>query len=1333
MVAPAFVPTAGVRDLGPLPASHVVDVAVALAPRDPSGLTAQVTLEYTPGTPGYRHFLTAPELAERYGPTPSAYESARLYFQTAGLTTRPSPDRLLLLVSGPSAKVAAAFHTSFESYSRGGVTFFSHPTPATLPGSVPWLGALGLGNETVAVPAFRPAAGQISSSLAGCSTNQPLPPCAVDSAYNASGLLAAGVNGTGYRIGVVDTYDGVETQATLKSDLSSFVAANGLRVGSVQYLYPVPTSKDLNKTSTGWGVEEALDLEWSRAMAPGATIDMTFAPDPSVGLYAAVDWLVAHQTVNILSLSWGEPDVGVYNGYSTPCASGCNATSDGSYTLLHPVLVDAVAEGIGVFAASGDCGAAEGTAGVSTSYPASDPAVTGVGGTVLGLVNGTYGSESGWSGNASGATSPGCGNQGGSGGGYSPFPRPWWQSGPGVPSKPATRGVPDVAALGGTSVPIVYNGFTTPVEGTSVSTPVWAGFAAIADQSAGAVLGSLNPSLYAIARGPSGPSALHDVTSGWNGYNATVGWDPVTGLGSPNLGRLAPLLNRVPSSATTLAVQIGASPRIGPPPFAATVYVSVSGGVAPYPLVDIDFGDGNASIAPNGNATHTYPHAGVYVARATAFDSASNSTISPPVAIVVGGRPLNVTLAASRTNPALGQLVTFTASVSGGTTPYELWYSFGDGSYLDATNQTVVTHAYEQKASLCAAVVAADSAAPPNGGLSSRVSLAVGGAAPVSCGNAGPLTANLSSALLAADLPGDLPLHVSTAGGAAPFSIQYVSDDPYVAHCDCGIFRLAGPHTVTAFVNDSLNEGTVSRLNVTMYPALVGAFSHSALAGTIPLTVTLGVAVSGGHLANATQTQWAFGDGTTATGSAVSHTFTTAGRFTVVGQLSDAGRGNTSAAYSVNAFSGSPGPLQVTASISPAVGVPAGTLVSFDANATGGRPPYQYLWNLGDNDSAFGPSASQTYSLTGCLGLGTCPLGISVIVRDSSGSSTSAAVSLAGALAGQESAGVFADTAGPTSGATPLHFNASAGVAGLSGLNFLWSFGDGSATAGAVARHTYYSAGNFTAVITASSPAGDDLVRSHAVTVTGPPRSPPRVASGGPSPGSGVAPANISFAATGAGGGGPPYTFGWSFGDGGSAVGSPVTHVYPTAGRFNATVTVTDALGDTNSSVYPLTIYNQTWVALVVSVDRPSVPAGGTVGVSVGVDPLCTRQSAPGCGLAQVRLSFSFVSRTPGGQSFPGDFLPPSNASGRFEELSAPTVPGSYFVNVSVLGPAYSGSAEVALSVTSAPGGLLLTYTVSPPMIVGVGVVVGVLAALSTWRLSSPSRPREGPGGRPDA
>src|SRR5208282_6839385 len=104
---------------------------------------------------------------------------------------------------------------------------------------------------------------------------------------------------------------------------------------------------------SGWGGEESLDMQWTLPMEPGATVDMTFSPDPDAGLYVAVDWLVAHHAANVITMSWGEPDVGIFNPFDSACASGCNATADGSYTLLGPVLAEAAAEGITAFAASG--------------------------------------------------------------------------------------------------------------------------------------------------------------------------------------------------------------------------------------------------------------------------------------------------------------------------------------------------------------------------------------------------------------------------------------------------------------------------------------------------------------------------------------------------------------------------------------------------------------------------------------------------------------------------------------------------------------------------------------------------------------------------------------------------------------------------------------------------------------------------------------------------------------------------------------------------------------------------------------------------------------------
>ncbi|KAJ7781678.1 family S53 protease [Mycena olivaceomarginata] len=105
------------------------------------------------------------------------------------------------------------------------------------------------------------------------------------------------------------------------------------------------------------------------------------------------------------------------------------------------------------------------------------------------------------------------------------------------------RGFPDVSAEGVNFV-VVSGNRTGLVSGTSASSPVFASVIALLNDELIAAgkspLGFLNPFLYS----PAGRAALNDVTDGKNpgcgtsGFNATVGWDPVTGLGSPNYPKL---------------------------------------------------------------------------------------------------------------------------------------------------------------------------------------------------------------------------------------------------------------------------------------------------------------------------------------------------------------------------------------------------------------------------------------------------------------------------------------------------------------------------------------------------------------------------------------------------------------------------------------------------------------------------------------------------------------------------------------------------------------------------------------------------------------------------
>ncbi len=1161
-----------------------MNVLVGLTSPDASGEGAQAAAEYVPGSGSYHQFLSPSEVAARYAPDPSTVASAVAYFTLFGLTAVPLSGGSLLSVSGTNSRIGAAFGTSFDTYlSEGGRTFVSHATPAVLPEGLPWAGAYGLGNATpltpLAIPLDDPS--PVAGPAAACSEGTDgLSPCQIWGAYNASGLIANGTDGSGVRIGVVDAYDGSENATRLNADLGQFDSAFSLAAPTVTYNYPVPGPADLNTSSTnpGWALEEALDLEWSHASAPGASIAMTFSPNSGAGLYEAVDWLVSNHLVDVISLSWGEPDVGEYNSYAGGCASACNASSDGSYEILGGILEAAALEGISVFAASGDCGSADGTNGVSTNYPSSDPFITGVGGTVLSVSpTGSYISETAWSGNATGRIPYGCTNQGGSGGGFAPFPRPWWQQGTGVPRSPSARGDPDVSDDAATPVEVFEDGNPTGVGGTSVATPLWAGVTAIADQFAGSPRGFLDPGLYSILRGPNYALDFHNITIGNNGaYSAHAGWNAVTGIGTPNVAHLITDLARSTTSVSSLDAYLVAGPGTGAAPLTVHFYVSASGGSDAYPLEDVDFGDGTSAVVHNGTTSHVYTADGVYAAIGYVVDSSGNVSDSEPFPIVVGGgAALEVNLTASTTTPAVGAPVLLTTTVHGGTAPYSYTYSYGDGTFLNWTSSDTESHAYPVVGGFCAEVVVRDSASPLDGGASAGLALAVGGSASPTCVNdSSSLTVVANADPGIRDAPADYPSLFQLVGGfegsgSGSFTEQLSSTDPYISVCGCTIFRAPGNYSVTLNATDPIGGTASNETNVTVAPPLVGTFTTSPTFGPAPWKVDFAVSVAGGHLANASRTSWSFGNGVSTTGASVSETYSTPGIYFATGDVSDGGHGNASEGILVDVLPASDTSTPVvTATIAPVVNITSGATVNFSAESVlpdGDPIPVQFNWSLWNGASSLGalgaatfeaPAGGEARALNFWLNATWPSLGTHLSIPVDSPSFL--AVEAAGFVP-RTSALAFSASGGPDAGFVPLPWNGTAAASGPGMVQVGWVFGPGREIADENSVNvTYPSVGNYTANATALDSWGDTaelpfgtVARSNSV--------PTLSVRATVSTLRGLAPLTVNFSANASGGTGAPYTFNWVFGDGTHTPEASAQHTYTVVGNYSVSLTVSDS------------------------------------------------------------------------------------------------------------------------------------------------------------------------------
>ncbi len=354
-------------------------------------------------------------------------------------------------------------------------------------------------------------------------------PAQIRAAYGINDLS---LDGTGQTIAIVDAYDdpsiflaldAFDTQFGLTSSGPTLYQQYGPASSFLTVLNQngqatsLPATDPSGAGTDNWEVEEALDVEWVHAMAPGAQIVLVEANSQSLSdLMAGLATAAAQPGVSVVSMSWGFAE-----GQQVFAAD--EAMYDSDFQV----------PGVTFVASTGDYGAAD------PEYPSYSPNAVSVGGTTLTL-NGdnSYNSETGW-----GYQSASVGAFIGSGGGISQYElEPAFQQG--VQST-GFRTTPDVSLVAdpatGVWIADTYNlDPSNPFEvvgGTSLSAPAWAGLLALVNQGSAAAGGSaLNSSspteaqqaLYSLPQ-----NDYNVISTGTNGYTAGAGYNLVTGLGTP--------------------------------------------------------------------------------------------------------------------------------------------------------------------------------------------------------------------------------------------------------------------------------------------------------------------------------------------------------------------------------------------------------------------------------------------------------------------------------------------------------------------------------------------------------------------------------------------------------------------------------------------------------------------------------------------------------------------------------------------------------------------------------------------------------------------------------
>jgi subtilase family serine protease len=381
-------------------------------------------------------------------------------------------------------------------------------------------------------------------------------PGQIEQAYGLPQLYRRGITGAGQTIVIVDSFG----SPTVAHDLAVFDKAAGLPAPkSLRVIQPagkVPPYKPTDDR-VGWAGETDLDVEYAHAIAPGASILLVETPtsedEGTTGfpqIVTAENFVISHHLGGVISQSFS--------------ATEQTFPTRASLLSLRGAYINAAKAGVTVLAASGDSGAADVKFDGSTyylhpvtSWPDSDPLVTGVGGTQLHLAgSGPADPATVWNDTFNVPTqnfvfgAPGPNALAGGGGKSVIFGRPGYQDSVAAVVG-SRRGVPDISMSGACNGSAdMYQSFAGqpagwyPTCGTSEATPEFAGIVALASQVAGHPLGLINPALYALS-GQRAPG-IADVTSGNNsvafpqggktntvtGFSARPGYDLASGVGT---------------------------------------------------------------------------------------------------------------------------------------------------------------------------------------------------------------------------------------------------------------------------------------------------------------------------------------------------------------------------------------------------------------------------------------------------------------------------------------------------------------------------------------------------------------------------------------------------------------------------------------------------------------------------------------------------------------------------------------------------------------------------------------------------------------------------------
>ena len=504
--------------LAPLAAATPLRLAIGLPLRNQSSLTELLGNLYDPASPGYRQFITPEQFTERFGPSVADYQAVITFLKANGFTNiETHPNRMIVDAIESVAGIERAFHLKMglRRHPLEARNYYSPDSEPSLDLAVPLLHISGLDNYVVPRPASLLVEPGNGSSSGTPQTGSGPSGSFLGNDFRTAYAPGVSLTGSNQMVGLLQ-FDGYRQSA-----ITAYETLAGLpNVPLINVLLD-----GISGAAGSDNVEVALDIEMSISMAPGLAAVIVYEGQLGDDI---LNRMATDNLAKQLSSSW---------------SFGIDPATDQIYQQF-------AAQGQSYFNACGDSDAYAG----AMPAPVDHPFVTSVGGTILSMTDSgaAWLSETVWNRN----------NGIGTGGGISTtWPIPSWQQGVSMVANQGSttmRNIPDVAMVA-ESVWVIYNTSTQGfVAGTSVASPLWAGFMALVNQQAAArgkpPIGFLNPVIYPIGLGAGYASAFHDIQTGNNtnssspdlffavpGYDLCTGWGTPAGSGLINL--LAPPFN----------------------------------------------------------------------------------------------------------------------------------------------------------------------------------------------------------------------------------------------------------------------------------------------------------------------------------------------------------------------------------------------------------------------------------------------------------------------------------------------------------------------------------------------------------------------------------------------------------------------------------------------------------------------------------------------------------------------------------------------------------------------------------------------------------------------